>query len=376
MELSVLQKHVRKLAILPETESLVLSCYLTLEQGRPKERKAVDQRIHSLRKTVAGRNQRDLEAVLEWIEAYLENELRPYSRGVAIFARAGEKRLFLPLQFRVPLPNWIVADSVPNLYHLIEMKDTYERYVVMISSENSIRIFGVNLGAVTEKLWRERSELRKRVGREWSKEHYQDHRKDTVRRFIREKIRILDRQVSAGGYTRLILAGNPAMTERVKAALPQHLREKLIDVVRVSTEAGTSDVVRATIGSFIEHEQRESHTVVEQFVKEIHSDGLAVIGTEACLQALQWGQVDTLLLNGGYKPELGWTCNDCGRMRVSKNEPVVCKECGASTLREFNIKEEMVRLAERNSSTIETVKESEILNELGGVGCLLRYRVS
>ena len=79
---------------------------------------------------------------------------------------------------------------------------------------------------------------------------------------------------------------------------------------------------------------------------------------------------------GRYDPKLGWACNDCGRMRVSKNKPGVCSECGDSDLRNFNVKEEMVRLAERNSNTVEIVKESEILSELGGVGCLLRYRVS
>ncbi len=39
----------------------------------------------------------------------------------------------------------------------------------------------------------------------------------------------------------------------------------------------------------------------------------------------------------------------------------------------IDIKEEIVKTAERYECRIETIKHSEILMELGGVGCLLRF---
>ncbi len=38
-------------------------------------------------------------------------------------------------------------------------------------------------------------------------------------------------------------------------------------------------------------------------------------------------------------------------------------------------KEELVRLAEQQDCEVELVKQSDILIQLGGVGCLLRYRL-
>ena len=57
-----------------------------------------------------------------------------------MFARGGSQRFFLPLQFRVPVPNLIAVGSLPNIYHLVELKDTYHQYVVMLLHDESVSI--------------------------------------------------------------------------------------------------------------------------------------------------------------------------------------------------------------------------------------------
>jgi hypothetical protein len=104
------------------------------------------------------------------------------------------------------------VDSTPNIYHLVELKDTYHRYVVMLVTEDSMRILQVNLGAVTAQMWEERPDLRHRVGREWTKNHYQRHRQERTRKFFKNAIEVLNQLMSAGGYRHLILAGQPSMT--------------------------------------------------------------------------------------------------------------------------------------------------------------------
>ena len=42
----------------------------------------------------------------------------------------------------------------------------------------------------------------------------------------------------------------------------------------------------------------------------------------------------------------------------------------------MNLKEEMIRAAERMGSTVEIVRDSDVLLEVGGVGCPLRYLTS
>ena len=45
MELKNLQKHVRTLATLAETDAPIISCYLTLHNGRIKDRIAFDGQV-------------------------------------------------------------------------------------------------------------------------------------------------------------------------------------------------------------------------------------------------------------------------------------------------------------------------------------------
>ena len=163
----------------------------------------------------------------------------------------------------------------------------------------------------------ERPELRKRVGREWTKEHYQNHRKERTGRFIKEKIKILEQLMSAGGYAHLILAGHPTITTRVRSEFPKHLPEKLIDVVPASGKTSVSDVVEATLASFIEQEEKESRAAAEEIERQIRTGGLAVTGAGPSFLALKRGRADILVLarairrakSGHVPPAISWAPN-------------------------------------------------------------------
>ena len=372
MELQELQKHIRTLATLPEAGAPVLSCYLNLGTSESGHRNALDEQVLLLRKSLTGETRRDFEEALGAIEAYLQAGSPAGTRGLAIFARGGQQPFFLPLRFRVPLPNWVAINSTPNIYHLVELKDTYHRYVVLVSTEQSARILGVNLGAVTEEIWRQCPELRQRVGREWTREHYQNHRRERTNRFLNELIRVLDQLMSAGGYGHLVLAGNPRVTSRIRKALPKRLAAKVVDIVPASGYDRTRDVVAATLVSFIEQEERESLAVVDRLQKEIHTHGLAVTGTRASFEALRQAQVDVLVLAKGYEPDDGWACGACGATEVERPAHNACPHCGAR-IRELDVKEQMVRMAEQTDSGVEVVSHSDALLRFGGVGCLLRF---
>ncbi len=305
----------------------------------------------------------------------MSTELTPISKGLAAFSRAGAQPFFLPLQFQVPLPNWIAVDNIPNIYHLVELKDTYHRYVLMLVTKGSWRILQVNLGAVTATMWEERPELRDRVGSEWSKVHFQRHRQERTRKFLRDAIVVLDQLMSAGGYTHLILAGPPAMTAQVRNHLPKHLQSQLTDTVTASSATRLSDVVEATLSAFIEAEEQESRTIVGNLVHQLRTGGLAVVGTGPSFRALCRGRVDVLVMSKEYDPGPGWSCDRCGSIGVESEVPDACPHCKAQEFGRFNTKERMVQKAEALDCTIEIVSQSDELSHLGGVGCLVSYHL-
>jgi hypothetical protein len=372
MDHEKLSIHFRNLAVLGETDSPVISCYINNEAGRSGYRDVIDARVREIRKALSADQRLDFEHALAKIEAFLAADLTAEAKGAAVFSRAGDVPFFQAFQFRLPLPSRMSVDSVPHIYELVLLKDTYHRYVLLIATESHARIVEVSVGNVTRELWTERPELRQRVGREWTKERYQNHRRDRTHKFIKEKIAILDRLFAKEAHTHLVLAGNPRIVARVRDHLPRRLKDRLVDVVPVSGNAPTSDVVSATLSAFAAHEESESVETAGLFLDELRRGGLAVAGTEGTLKALARGQVDVLVLSESYAAPAGWKCRNCDAVGVDE-APKGCPQCGERAVAPLNLKEHMTSSAERLGSTVEVVRNSDVMVEVGGVGCLLRY---
>ncbi len=373
--LEELGQHITLLASVEESHAPFISAYLNLENGSASGYTALDERAAVLRHTLKGNDLVDLEEALERIKEWLASHLLPEAKGAALFVRGTFGGAFmLPLQFAVPLPNWIAIYPTPNIYHLVELKDNYHRYVILLAMPDRARILEVNLGAATTRAWISRSDLRKRVGTEWARSHYQVHQADHDDRFIHEKIAVLKQLMLAGGQTHLILAGDPNVTSRIRHALPRDLTEKLVDVVPASERDRQDDVVVATLSSFIEHEERESQSIAEGLIEGLKNQNLAVVGTQATLEALHEREVDMLVMASDYHPDPGWTCSGCKAIGTMAPNILACPRCGEPALRPLDIREAILRLASQLDRPVEVVEQSDILLSLGGVGCLLRYR--
>ena len=369
-----LQAHVRVLAALPESDAPVLSCYLHIASGKRSWESRLEGRAALLRQVSTREEVRHLDAALDRIRQVLAEELDGSTRGVAAFARTGSDPFFCCLQFQAPTPNWVSLDGVPNIYHLIELKDTFDRYVVLFSTQESARIFEVHLGAVTCELWLEQPELRKRVGREWTRLHYQNHRRNRDRTFVKEKVTTLERLMSGKGYSHLVLAGDPSRLAMIRRELPKQVQDRVVDVITAPAGMDEKSVVDMTLAAFVREEEREAHSLVKALVRELRRDGLAVSGLSNSLQVLRRGQADALLLAREWRSVAGWSCSACTWAAAGDTPPDVCADCGATELREYDAREELVRLAEQTGSHVEVVAASEALGELGGCGCLLRFR--
>ena len=370
MQLAELQRHVRTLASIPETEAPVISCYVNVGLARDDYKSILDQRIAALRNALSPREKAPFEYAWAQIEDYLANKTPREARSAAFFARGGMLSFFIPLEFQVPLPTWISVDSTPNIYHLVELKDTYDRYVILISTEESARIVEVNVGSVTKELWVQRPQLRTRVGREWTKLHYQRHRREKANQGIRETIAVLNKLMDAGGHAHLILAGPTEMTSRVKRELPKRLAAKLVDTVAAGRGAALPEVVALTLNAFIQFEEKGSMSFARKLLSEVRTGGPVAVGTRETLQAVRRGQADVLIVAKSYDPEPGWSCPQCGVVGVESN-PSTCPDCGSRGLRDLDVKEEIVRCAERSGCLVEVVNGAL---RFGGVGALLRYQ--
>jgi rubrerythrin len=372
--LDELRRHIAVLACVDETEAFFVSCYLNLEQGTAGYRKVLEDRALAMRSTLEGAARTDFDAAICQIKDYLAQKLRPDAKGVALFSRhfrAGA--FFLPMQFAAQLPDWIALGATPNLFHLMALKDNYHRYVVLLVTRTWIRVLEVNLGAATVKAWTEQPELRERVGREWTKAHYESHRRERTSRFLKEQIELLERLMDAGGHTHLILAGDPRLAGEIRRALPKSVASKLVDTIPAASRDTQEDVVAATLSAFVEWEEQESQAVAARFIQGIRTQGRAVAGATACLDALHQRRVDMLLLARDLMPEPGWRCSACGEVRIEHDEPAACPTCGKNAVKPIDVTVELIRLAAQQDCRVEVVENCDPLMALGGIGCLLRY---
>lgn len=374
MDRNKLQKSVRELATLNKTEAPVISCYLDLEQGVGRARAEFGQRLADHLNSLTPRLHYPVDEAAQRIQEYLRIGDLARAKSAAMFSRGGEELYFTSMRFGAPLPNHVSIDSMPSIYHLVELKDTYESFVILLATSTSARILEVNLGAVTEELWHNRPELRKRVGREWTKAHYQAHRDAQTDRFIREKIRILEELISKRGHHHLILAGDPRMTARVRDSLPKHLTERLVDIVPASSNDKISDVVKATLSSFVEYEAQDSRAVLDELRVHLHADGLAVAGWEACRQALLDGQGDRLVIGPTVSPSTAWIDPDSDSISSDRHVLAAALGVTSDSLKAIDIREELVRLAAASGCEIEVCEPGELYDIRDQVGCLLRYR--
>jgi len=252
--LDELEQHIALLARVEETDASFISCYLNLENAQTGWRDVLDERARILRRILKGNDLVDFEEALGKIKAWLTSDLLPDAKGVAIFARGTFGGSFmLPMQFAAPLPNWIAVYPTPNIYHLVELKDNYHRYVVLLAMPERACILEVNLGAATIQAWINEPDLRTRVGQEWSRPHYQVHEAHRGNRYVHGKIAVLEQLMRAGGHTHLILAGDPEISQQIHHALPKDLAGKLVKIIPADETAQQADVVMATLSSFIEH---------------------------------------------------------------------------------------------------------------------------
>ncbi|MEM9445070.1 MAG: hypothetical protein AAGA18_06930 [Verrucomicrobiota bacterium] len=343
MDIKELQKHIRDLAGIEETKQPMVSCYLNLENGKSGCLRNFLSRVEILRKGLERQLQPGFNKAIGSIDEYLNRELEDSTKGAAIFSRYGKKPYFLPMQFRVPVRNEVIVDGLPSVYGLVELKDVFHQFIIVVSNESHGKILEVNLGEVTEAIFTEKPELRKRVGREWTKEHYQNHRRDRGERFVKEKIKILEQLIQSKGYSHLILAGKPHLTSRLKKSLPKHLLDKLIDTEVHTNTSDLGEVINASLKAFIDEEQKESEDMLQKLKHSIATDGLALLGPAATLDALQMGQVDALIMSKDFDHK--W------------------------------IREELVRTAVEQGIHIETVPDDPMLKTVNGVACLLRYKL-
>ncbi|HVF24178.1 MAG TPA: Vms1/Ankzf1 family peptidyl-tRNA hydrolase [Pyrinomonadaceae bacterium] len=314
------------------------------------------------------------EEDFERIVQYLEDGIKPTTNGVAIFACSGAKDYIEVGEFEAPFErNRVFVSDRPHVYPLARMVDQYRRYAVVLADTNRAHLFVFAAGQAVEEQTVENVKTKKTSVGGWSQARYQRHVENYHLHHAKEVVEMLERIVKDENIEHIILAGDEStVIPLLREQLPKPLEEKVIDALSLGIDTPEHELFEESLKAFRAHDSSIDIDKVERLLNEYRGDNLGVAGVPETLAALSNGQVEEMLI-----------VNSAEKLLYDEEEVKKVLELYQTDgelpaeLDQRTIADELVRRANLLSSARVTFIEDDTrLEQVGGVGALLRYRIS
>jgi peptide subunit release factor 1 (eRF1) len=373
-----LSQRMEVLAALEPTPFPVISLYLSLkpnQNGREAYdqfvRKVFSERATSLQPESPERQSFEQDA--ERIRRFIDSEKDSAWQGLAIFACAGTQ-LFETIPLETPFDDhWLFVGSVPHLYPLAKLMDTYPRYAVVMLDTNTARIMVFSLAATErdEKIVSDKTRRTSKGG--WSQARYQRRADNVHVHHMKEVVDALDRIVRDENIGQIVIAAEEVALPKLREQLPKHLAEKIVSTVPLQRNAGGSSILDTTVAEIWRNDAEGDADKVRELLDEWQSGGLGVAGPEATLAAFERGQVEELIITGSVdtlKPVQRLPDDAATEMQADTS----AQQGGVDEAR-LKLSAELVKRAQQTAARIRFIEDAALLEPVGGVGALLRYRI-
>ena len=367
------------LAALEPSPFPFISLYLSLapnERGREDHhqfvRKVFTERAKGFGEETPERQSFDKD--VERIRQYLESQVEPAWNGLAIFASSGAE-VFDVIPLEAPFDQHeVFIGSVPHLYPLARLIDTFPRYAAVSLDTNKARIVVFSLGAQERDEKIQNIKTRRNSQGGWSQARYQRRADSLHLHHIKEVVDTLDRIVREEDINHIVVEAEDVARPIFKEQLPKHLAEKIVDVLTFQRQADDTNLLARTLAALRVKDAETDAEKVEELLDAWQSGGLGVAGPEATLGALQLGQVDELIITASpeaLKPVQKLPDDAApGEVQAETSAPQ-----GTADEKRLKLAAELVSRAEQNGARIRFIEDENLLAGMGGVGALLRFRI-
>jgi peptide chain release factor subunit 1 len=377
-EASTPQQLMDNLLTFDAVPAPVISLYLDArvnEVGKrnfmPFVRKQLSERVKSY--PAQSEERASVEEDFVRIMRYLEDGVREPTQGVAVFACSALDNYFQVGQFEAHFErNRLVVSERPHVYPLARLIDQYRRYAVVLADTNRAQIFVFAAGQTIEQDGIENVKTKRSSVGGWSQARYQRHEENYHLHHAKEVVDSLERTVRDEQIEHVILAGDETVVIPIlKEQMSKELQDKVIDVLSLGIDTPEHEVLEESLTAFQRHDSLTDMQKVERLLGEFRGDNLAVAGVPDTLAALSNGQVEELLIVAaadGLKYD---------EEEVRKVLEVYATDDISETFDARYVADELIRRANQMSAARVTfVEDATRLEQLGGVGALLRYRIS
>jgi peptide subunit release factor 1 (eRF1) len=338
---------------------------------------------------------RTLGRVASEVALHIEqaNEAQPH-QGLAVFAceALGLWRVLLaPRPFRSEL----CVDGRPHLLQLARLADDAEPAIIAFVQDHGAQVYEVALGTIVNEATVERPVPRRhgeggrvhggampsapstaggafsRVERERKN---QRHVEEVIGRVRREAVELLKQVWERDPRAHLVLVGTSEKVAVFERELPERMREKVVARLprppdQASSGGGRAEFLARAVQKVLAHERAAEAEQVEHAIGEALRGGLAVLGAEDVVLAVNERRVHRLILEEDFEKS-GWRCRNCQALGMNHDE--VCSFCQGPLARVDSLGEELIGRTLAEDGEIEVVSHNHRLHAYHGVAALLR----
>jgi peptide subunit release factor 1 (eRF1) len=362
----------------------VISLYLNAqanEHGRPDFERFLRKEFSARARTFKAQSpeRESFDKDVERIESYLRDELRPETNGVAIFACAGADEFFEPVQMAAPIENHrLYIYNQPHLYPLARLMDQYPRYAVLVCDTNRARLFVFARGKAVQRDEVKNVKTSGTSAGGWSQARYQRRAEQHHTQHAKEISDILEEIVREENVEHIILAGDEVIIPKLREQFPKSVADRVVDVLSLDINAPEHEVLAESMEALREYDSQTDAEKVSQLFDAYRAGGLAVVGSTDTLEALAMGQVEELIITARQQHVEGDREDVAILSDAEVAEPVVAGQDGAVANIEPDsviVADDLVTRARQTSARITFIEDTTLLEDVGGVGALLRYRI-
>ena len=291
-------------------------------------------------------------------------------RGLAVFA-CESLRLWRVLTAPRPFQTALCVDARPHLLQLARLADDVEPAIIVVVQDQGAQLYEVALGAIVNEATIERP-VYSRAERERKSQRQLE---EGVGRMRREAVELLRQAWERDPRANLVLVGTSEKVAAFERELPQRMREKVM--ARLPRPPGTAsrkgngkaELLGQVVEKVIAHERAAEAAQVEHAIGEAMRGGLAVLGAEDVVLAVNERRVHRLILEEDFQ-RAGWRCRNCEALGTNHDE--VCSFCQGPLARVDSLGEELVVRILAEDGEIEVVAHNNRLHAYHGVAALLR----
>lgn len=315
-----------------------------------------------------------LEADLEKINHEVNFQLNSYNHpGLALFCCSG-KEIFLNYSLPHPPRNRLVFDPNPYVRPLMAILERYHRICSLVLSRRQARWYQVfmNEASLVEELT---SEVPGKV-REGGWEGYESKR---IERHIEAHVHDHLKKVSQitfdlfkkNKFDWLFVGCEDKLFTEFEPLLHTYIKERLKGRIKAKIADSLEKIKKETTDLEIKLKKQDEEQIVQRFVSELESGGMAVAGLRDVLRQLNQNNIQLLLVSHNFSRP-GRFCPDCQLLYLDET---LCSSCQQATKEASDIVDEALGMAMIKGCPVKQITPPSKLDHYGKIGAFLRYKV-